>query len=77
MQELTIGINPLPINDLTLKNGIDSAQVDIKDDITALESANLALLFSFVIGASGQPLDFVDYIKRKNLERHFIITTED
>jgi len=53
------------------ENG-DKATVDIKDDITAWESAQLSYLFMKVtLGYSNNLLDVTPEIKRLGIERHF------
>lgn len=49
----------------------------LKDDVTAKESALIAVMFSVAVGsASTMSLwDYLGYIKENNLDRHFEVTT--
>lgn len=54
-------------------------QLDVKDDITALESANLSALLTqamiSLISGGKIDSDWYGYIMEKGLERHFIKNT--
>ena len=51
-----------------------SAELDVKDDITSLETANLAILFAQGSNVGFNSFDWIDFIKEKKIERHFTIT---
>ena len=48
--------------------------LDVKDDITALESVNLCVLMVQGVATSLLCYDWVAFIKEKKIERHFKIT---
>ena len=52
-----------------------TAVLDVKDDITSLESANLSILLAQAgISKCLAFFDWIDFIKEKKLERHFKFT---
>jgi hypothetical protein len=70
------GFSPtkMKIGRLTFGQGSDSATLNIQNDITVLESANLAVLLStMTINMQGtySQWDWEGYIKEKELQRHF------
>ena len=52
------------------------AELDIKNDITPLEAVNLSVLMAQAAAASGHQGTYawVDFIKEKELDRHFSVT---
>ena len=61
---------------VTFTNHEVSAVLDIKDDVTPLECLNVQLMIA-AGSSSGYMLDWAEYIERKQLGRHFIITNKD
>ena len=75
MESLSITPLILPIGDFTFTTNRQEAQLNIQDDITALESANLAVLFAHAaVMTQSVGYDWVGFIEEKGLSRHFKIT---
>ena len=61
----------------TFGQGGATAELDVKDDITSLESANLSILLAQAgISKCLAFFDWIDFIKEKKLERHFKFNEE-
>ena len=71
----SIGSQPsYAVGDMTYCYDGVTARLDIKDNITPLESANLCvLLMQGMSGCHGYNYDYISHIKEKSLERHFDI----
>jgi len=64
------------VGDFTFCQDGTTAKLDIKEDITPLESANFSILIAQAAAACthGVQYAWVDFIKEKELDRHFSVT---
>ena len=65
------------VGSFTFRQGNISAELEVKDDITSLEVANLSIFLAQAsISKCIAFFAWVDFIKEKKLERHFIFNEE-
>lgn len=62
-----------PLKDMTIRQDSTLIKLNLKDDITPKESAEISIMFSVAVGSAITLglWDYVGYIKEHGLERHF------
>lgn len=68
-----ISIARMPLKAIKFMQDNAELELDIQDDITPKEAAQLSIMFAVAVGSSQTYAlwDYVGYIKEHNLTRHF------